>query len=128
MDSNLTPQQVQEAEQRALAEKYPMRVLCGLDHLVNTFLGGKPDETISARAARDAAQGKKLGEVVSFLLSKVQKNHPELAEAGDLVKAQDVASMETQALAMELEGILHMPEGEQREAALGAFAAKLERP
>jgi len=124
----LTPEQIQQAEKRALGEHYPMRVINGLDKLGNLILGGKPDETISARAGRAALSGNKLGKAVSGVLGLFQKHHVELAMAGDLAKANAIATVEDDALSQELYSILHMPDGPDRDKALDAFVAAHNTP
>lgn len=42
---------------------YILNVLIALDQLINTLIGGSPDETLSARAYRNEQQGKVLGKV-----------------------------------------------------------------
>jgi hypothetical protein len=42
---------------------------------VNTVAGGDPDETISSRAAKAEAEGKRWGCILCGLLDKIQKDH-----------------------------------------------------
>ena len=56
--------------------------------------GGNPDETISSRASRDAAEGHKLGIAVSRVLDVFQKNHGPDAQAGDLERAKELIAVE----------------------------------
>lgn len=53
--------------------RYFKRVLLGIDQLGNTLLGGYPDETISARAGRNA--DKRGWRVLAAALNKIDKNH-----------------------------------------------------
>jgi len=77
---------------------YWWRVLVALDQFANVVLGGNPDETISARSARAAKRGNLLGKFMCWWLDKLQKNHGEQAEAGDLARAERVEEIEEQAL------------------------------
>jgi hypothetical protein len=55
--------------------KYVWNLLIALDQFVNTVLLGDPDETVSSRAAKAAAKGKRWGCVLCRLLDYVQKDH-----------------------------------------------------
>ena len=97
MDSGITPiAAAQEAQQeaKAHAEGYFLRVLIGLDQFANTILGGHPDETISARSARAATEGKLWGKILSHCLDVFQSDHGAKAEAGDLERADIVQYLE----------------------------------
>ena len=54
---------------------YTMNVLVGIDQLGNTILAGEPDETISARAGRNAS--KRGWRVLAAGLNKIDPNHVE---------------------------------------------------
>ncbi|MGH9452362.1 MAG: hypothetical protein ACRD2O_00150 [Terriglobia bacterium] len=98
MSAPLTPGQAAQAEARASKEGYVHRVLVGVDQAANVLLGGKPDETISARSRRAAARGDWIGKAMCWWLGKLQANHGMKAEAGDLERASTVAQTESQAL------------------------------
>jgi hypothetical protein len=55
--------------------KYIMNLLVSLDQFVNTVAGGDPDETISSRAAKAEAEGKRWGCILCGLLNRIQKDH-----------------------------------------------------
>lgn len=48
-----------------------------IDQLVNTLLGGYPDETISSRLAKKARKGEKVGIVGCKILDVFDKGHCE---------------------------------------------------
>lgn len=52
-----------------------MRVLVAFDRLVNALLRGKDRETISSRAARARAEGKRWGCVLCRLLDRIECGH-----------------------------------------------------
>ena len=52
-------------------------ILIGVDQLGNALLRGDPDETISSRAAKSAARGKRWGCVLCKFLDKLDPNHCE---------------------------------------------------
>lgn len=54
-----------------------LNVLIGIDQLGNALLRGDPDETISSRAAKSAARGKRWGCVLCKFLDKLDPNHCE---------------------------------------------------
>lgn len=97
-ETPLTPQQIQTEESQAAHEGYVHRTLVGLDQFVNVIAGGNPDETISARSARAAKRGGVVGKFMCWWLDKLQKNHGEDAEAGDLERAQNIQNVEDNAL------------------------------
>lgn len=97
-ETPLTPEQIQKQEQQASKEGYLHRSLVGLDQFANVVIGGRPDETISARSRRAAADGNKVGKFMCWWLDKIQKNHGEAAEAGDLERAQSIENIENDAL------------------------------
>jgi len=86
-DAPLTNQQTAEAEARALHEGYLHRALVGLDQLVNVLTDGKPDMTISARAALAAQHGSTVGKALTDFFGLFQKDHGPLAVAGDDARA-----------------------------------------
>jgi len=57
--------------------KYFWNILVSIDQLLNTLLGGYPDETVSSRAAKANRKGKKWGCILCWLLDKIDKNHCE---------------------------------------------------
>lgn len=79
-----------KARAQAKKESYPIKVLIGFDQFVNVIAGGHPGETISARSARAATQGKLWGKAMSGFLNLFQKNHGARAQAGDLERAETV--------------------------------------
>jgi hypothetical protein len=98
MSSGITPlTPVQETKQEGQAKKegYLMRNAIAFDQMVNVATGGHPGETISARSARAAVEGKVWGKVMSKFLDLFQKDHGAGAMAGDLERAQTVAYLET---------------------------------
>lgn len=94
----LNPQQTAAQEQKAASEGYFKRILVCLDQDINVDTGGLPDETISARAARLAANGKGFsgfyGRWMCRFLNLWQKNHGPKAIAGDDARARRVAAIE----------------------------------
>lgn len=57
-------------------KKYLLNLLIGIDQLVNTILGGYPDETISSRIGKRVVKGDSwLCNSLSKLLNLVDKNH-----------------------------------------------------
>jgi hypothetical protein len=55
--------------------QYLWNLLVSLDQFVNTVAGGDPDETISSRAAKAEAEGKRWGCILCGLLNRIQKDH-----------------------------------------------------
>lgn len=90
----LTPAEEQQSETGAAHESYPERVAVEFDDFINVITGGHPDETISARASRDAVEGKPVGKAISAALNVFQKDHGAHAQAGDLERAEVVAGLE----------------------------------
>jgi hypothetical protein len=90
----LTPAQVAQQQAQAAKEGYLHRDLVALDQTANVFLGGKPDETISARAARADEKGRWWGRVMSRFLDFFQSDHGPKAQAGDVERAKAVESLE----------------------------------
>jgi hypothetical protein len=97
-ETPLTPDQVVEAEARAEHEGYLHRLLVGLDQFVNVAFGGKLDETISAHSQQLAQEGNPFGKFMSWWLAKIQPDHGELAEAGDLARATAQMELEQRLL------------------------------
>lgn len=56
---------------------YVLRVLIGVDQLLNAILGGLPDETISSRAAKAARKGRAWGCVLCRVLDIFHRDHCE---------------------------------------------------
>jgi hypothetical protein len=90
----LTPQQTTAQENKAAAEGYLHRDLVGLDQFVNVLADGKPDETISSRAARADLKGKWWGRTMSRFLNLFQPDHGAKAEAGDAERAETIEKAE----------------------------------
>jgi len=97
-ETPLTPEQVKKEMSQAGNEGYFHRTLVGLDQFANVLMGGNPDETISARSARASKRGGIVGKAMCWWLDKIQKNHGEDAEAGDLERADKVKQIEDSAL------------------------------
>lgn len=77
---------------------YPRRVLLALDLFANVLTFGKVGETISARSQRAADKGNIAGKAMTKFLHLFQKKHGELAEAGDLARAEQIERTEESAL------------------------------
>jgi hypothetical protein len=92
----LTPAQTSAQEATAAKEGYIHRDLVAFDQMVNVLADGKPDETISSRAARADEQGKWWGRAMSRLLDFFQKDHGAKAQAGDVERAAAVEAAEKQ--------------------------------
>lgn len=58
---------------------YLWKVLVALDQLVNTVLGGEPDETISSRAGKAKLRGKRWGCLLCNFLDWFDGGHCEKA-------------------------------------------------
>jgi hypothetical protein len=99
-ETPLTPEQIAANEEQAAHENYLHRLLVGLDQFLNVATAGKPDETISARSQRLAAAGNPFGKFMSWWLAKLQPNHGERAEAGDLERAIQIVQLERKALGL----------------------------
>jgi hypothetical protein len=63
----------------AMAKRWAMNWIIWLDEGVNVLLGGAENETVSARAGRAKAAGKRWGCVLCGLLDRIQKGHCENA-------------------------------------------------
>lgn len=96
----LNPKQTATQEAKAASEGYFKRILVGLDQGINVDTGGLPDETISARAARLAANGKGFsgfyGRWMCRFLNLFQRNHGPKAVAGDAARAARVLQTENE--------------------------------
>lgn len=91
----LTQAEQSKAMAQTAKEGYFHRSLVAIDICVNVvLLRGQEDETISSHAARAAVEGKRWGIALSWFLSKIQRNHGALAVAGDLQRAENIASIE----------------------------------
>lgn len=55
--------------------KYLLNLLIAIDQGANTLLGGDPDETISSRAGKGQAQGKRWACVLCRFLDWFQRDH-----------------------------------------------------
>jgi hypothetical protein len=97
-ETPLTPEQVAAAEANASHEGYLHRLLVGLDQFVNVAFDGKLDETISSRSQQLAEQGNPFGKFMCWWLGKLQKDHGQLAEAGDLARATAQMELEQREL------------------------------
>lgn len=60
-----------------MVKRYVWNVLISLDQLLNTVLGGDPDETLSSRMGKRARKGDKLGRYFCAVLDVFDKNHCE---------------------------------------------------
>lgn len=60
---------------------YIKNVLIGIDQLINTFIGGKPDETISAKAHREAGHGKTGWNIAEKIINCLFLNNKHCYEA-----------------------------------------------
>lgn len=90
----LTPEQLALYRKRAMQESYIHRVLVALDMLVNVIFMGHPCETISARSARAATEGKRWGILMSKFLDIFQRDHGARAQAADYERAMQVDYLE----------------------------------
>ena len=72
--------------------KYILNLLIALDQLVNTLIGGYPDETLSASAYLGEQQGKFFPKlfrpVIDFLFLPFEKNHCRQAYMAELNRWQ----------------------------------------
>lgn len=91
----LTPAQVAACEASADHEGYLHRVIEEADVLANVATGGKQDETISSRSARDAEEGHEGGVLMSKFLELFQKDHGATAIAADLERAKQIEKLES---------------------------------
>lgn len=56
-------------------KRYFINILVSLDFLLNAVLGGELSETLTRRAARAQAQGRRWGCVLCWLLEQVDHGH-----------------------------------------------------
>lgn len=106
MCGDLTPRQVQRAEERAGSDGYVHKVLVALDQNLNVDAGGMPDETISSRVRRLSDAHPRWGWNPAVWLAKalnaglniIQRDHGQKAQAGDLARAVRAAEIEQKAL------------------------------
>lgn len=96
-ETPLTPEQIQQAEVNSQHHNYIMRVLKGVDELLNVVSDGNLSETISARVGRLASTNE-LAKLVLYPLDLIQRNHGEKAEAGNLADAKKIEGVEEQYL------------------------------
>jgi hypothetical protein len=94
----LTPEQIVEAEARADKHGYLARLATGLDDFVNDIFGGNLDQTISSRCQQLSQAGNPFGTFMCLWLDKIQPNHGQLAEAGDLARANAQMELEQRML------------------------------
>ena len=94
----LSPRQIEHEENETTKEGYVRRVLVALDQFGNVVFGGDPDETISSRSARAAERGNRLGKFMCWWLDKLQRDHGQKAECGDLERATIVEQIESREL------------------------------
>lgn len=94
----LTEDQLREYELHATHESWLHRDLVALDQFCNVLTGGEPDETISARSQRLADQGNKFGAFMVWWLDKIQAQHGQKAQAGDLARAERTEDTEAGSL------------------------------
>ena len=72
-----------------MIKKYFKNILISIDQLVNTLLGGDPDETISARVGRNY-EGTLLAKIIDWLFSwQGNVSHTENAEYWEKNKGDD---------------------------------------
>lgn len=60
-----------------LAKRYLWNLLLSLDQLLNTIMGGDPDETISSRAAKLSRKGERWACILCKILHKLDPDHCE---------------------------------------------------
>jgi hypothetical protein len=103
-DAPLTPQQIAAAELRVAKQAYVHRVLDSFDQFVASTLGIQNDQTISS--ATEIAAHKKVwyhafAVALNDGLDLIQKSHGQLAQVGDITRAEEVIATDTSALAQE---------------------------
>lgn len=99
--SSLTPEDISAAQLRASKEGYVHRALVGFDQFVASLLGIENDQTISsatAIAAHKHVWYHAFAVALNDGLNVIQKNHGELAQAGDIERAKKVIATDTAAL------------------------------
>lgn len=100
-DTPLTPEQIAAAELKASQEGYIHRALVGFDQFVGALVGIQNDQTISsatAIAAHKHVWYHAFAVALNDGLSLIQKNHGEMAQAGDIERAKKVIETDTVAL------------------------------
>ena len=98
--------EIRKAERNTRKEDYIHRALVALDIFVNVLTGGNEDETISSRVRRisDAHKGWSwnpgvwIAKTLNWFLNRLQADHGQHAEAGDLERAEMVEHIEDKAL------------------------------
>ena len=68
-------------------KEWILNILLSIDQFGNAILRGDPDETISSRAAKSRARGKKWGCYLCKLLDYLDKNH--CSNAIDLTRGKE---------------------------------------
>ena len=97
--SALSNQQIREYELRAIHEGWLHEDAVAFDQFLNVLaLHGKPDETMSAHFQRLADAGNKFGKFMIWWLDKIQSEHGQRAQAGDLERAETVEDTEAGSL------------------------------
>lgn len=101
LDAPLTPQQIATAELRVAREGYVHRVLVGFDQFVASLLDAQNDQTISSQTEIDAHKQVWFHAFAVALndgLDLLQRSHGQLAQVGDVVRAQEVIATDSNAL------------------------------
>ena len=97
--SALSESEVEDYEIRAIHEGWFHRDAVAFDQFLNVLaLHGAPDETMSAHFQRLADSGNKFGKFMIWWLDKVQPEHGQRAQAGDLERAETVEDTEAGSL------------------------------
>lgn len=116
LDPALTPQQIAAAELRAAKEGYIHRNLVEFDHLCAGLIDLPPDQTLSSAIEIEARRSGVLSELAKALnwgLDEIQRSHGQLAQAGDIARAENVEQIDSAALAAET-AALPQPETEEQ--------------
>jgi hypothetical protein len=100
-DAPLTAAEIAEAEIRAAKEGYIHRFLDSFDQMAAAAINVQNDQTISS--ATEIAAHKKVwysgfAKILNDGLDLIQKSHGQLAQAGDVARAEKVIATDTQAL------------------------------
>lgn len=73
-------------------KRYLWNVLVAIDQLINTLIGGKPDETLSASAYYGELCGRPLAKffrpVIDFIFSPLEQEHCKHAYEGEIADAR----------------------------------------
>jgi hypothetical protein len=104
LDPPLTPQQIAAAELRAKKEGYIHRNLVEFDHLCAGLIDLPPDQTLSSAIeieSRRAGVLAALAKALNWGLDEIQRSHGQLAQAGDIARAENVEVIDSAALASE---------------------------